>query len=591
VPNKVAISLMIRTTALLLLFLSCARQIAPSGGPDDKTPPNVRYTVPSIGTVRYPAKGAITFNFSEWVDKKSAEKCLSVFPLPSRGIKVKVSGKSITVQPVQAFAESTTYHIEIGTSLLDLHGNSIGTPYHFFFSTGSSIDSGKVYGCVFSADGAPIQTKVALFAAHGGVFPDSAYFSLPSYLVQADSSGIFTLDHIRKGAYELISFIDANNDNRLQPGMEQAFAPVEKNIIIDSAVGPEVLYPVASDTITNRIISITPVSNLVIMGTWARPPDTGAARLLSQWRLQSLDTAGARRRLKAYVPLPRTSRFLLTLSDTMSVAGYRLWYAAPLRVLHGKNSLLRDSIRFAGIRGSDTVRPAATGFFPQGPADLKPRLKLAWSKPVAFAKASWIMVDSLGDSVAITMDTAFAETTFCSVRRALKPGARYRLRLPDTLFSDISGNHPRDSTLGKYTVQTIAAENLCYSLSGGVQCSQKTDSLTWLFKPLNAVDCYVSKNNGGRFRFDSLPGGKGRIGRLVDFNGDGRPTPGGLVPWTKPEPYRLFPDTVEARARWDIEGIEIPACEPCEKKKIPAASPADAQQPAPKKSNPLQSIK
>ncbi|HEX7510104.1 MAG TPA: Ig-like domain-containing domain, partial [Chitinivibrionales bacterium] len=366
---------------LVLLFYSCARQVAPTGGPDDKTPPTVRYTAPLIATVRYPVKSAITFHFSEWVDKKTAEKCISVFPVPPKGFAIKVSGKSIEVRPVQAFAESTTYHIEVGTSLMDLHGNSIGTPFHFFFSTGPSIDSGKVFGCVVSADGAPIQTKIALFTRLSPVFADTAFFNLPNYLVQADSSGLFTFDHIRKGAYAIVAFIDANNDNRIQPGIEQAFAPVDKFITIDSTVGPIVLYPVASDTITNRIVSISPISNLVVMGTWARIPDSAASIAREQWRIQRVDTPAAKCRIKACVSLPNSSKFLLTLADTLRSAAYRLWYKVPVRLIRG-TALASDSIRFTGIRLADTVYPVATGFFPQGAAELKPHIKLVWSKPV-----------------------------------------------------------------------------------------------------------------------------------------------------------------------------------------------------------------
>lgn len=221
----------------VFLLLSCARQIAPSGGPDDKTPPSIRATTPAIGTVGFPLNGSVGFIFSEWIDPVSAEACVSIFPPPLQGVKIKAHGKTMSIKPVKTFSESTTYHIEFNMSLKDLHGNSVGAPYHYFFSTGKTIDSGKAFGCIVSSEKFQSQPKISLFAENIGKFPDSSYFNLPSYVVQTDSLGNFSFEHIRKGTYRVVGFIDANNDNKLQPGTEQAFASTERSISLDTVVG------------------------------------------------------------------------------------------------------------------------------------------------------------------------------------------------------------------------------------------------------------------------------------------------------------------------------------------------------------------
>ncbi len=75
---------------------------------------------------------------------------------------------------------------------------------------------------------------------------------------------------------------------------------------------------------------------------------------------------------------------------------------------------------------------------------------------------------------------------------------------------------------------------------------------------------------------------------FIDYNMDNKPTTGNLFPWVRPEPYHLFPDTIEARMRWDIEGIEVPACEECAKKKTAAAAPASETKQPPDKNIILQ---
>src|SRR5271157_2895759 len=99
--RQVTRSMIKKIIFLFVLFLSCARQIPPSGGPDDKTPPFVRFSIPPIGTVKYPVKAKITFIFSEWIDRKTAEKCITVFPPPSQGVKIHAFGRTIVIKPVE----------------------------------------------------------------------------------------------------------------------------------------------------------------------------------------------------------------------------------------------------------------------------------------------------------------------------------------------------------------------------------------------------------------------------------------------------------------------------------------------------------
>jgi hypothetical protein len=559
-----------KCVVVILLFFSCARQIAPAGGPDDKTPPTVLATAPQIGTVSHPVNGPVSFMFSEWIEDKNAEKCVSIFPPPQEGIKIKAHGKTMTIKPVKAFSESTTYHIELNTALNDLHGNSIGTPYHFFFSTGKTIDSGKAFGCIVSPERSASQPKISLFAENKGEFLDTCYFNLPSYVVQTDSFGNFSFEHIRKGAYRIIGFIDANSDNRLQPGVEQAFAAIDRSITLDSIVGPLSLFPLSADTMTNRIASLKPLTDRVLLGTWTRPSDNIPAEVVTKWRILRLDSARsptAPPAIQEYLPIASTVRFMIKLSDTMTMAPYLLSYSVARPLTRKDQAWSHDSIRFNGTHQTDTTKPIAQSFSPSVAADLKPRFKLIWSKPVIPAMSAWIMIDSLKDTVKLTIAKELSDSTIFKVQRALKPDRRYRLQMPETLFTDITGNHPLDTAFGKYSVRTVSAENMCNSLTGGASCLSKNAQRKWLFLPLGASVGYVSQDSCGAFRFDSLPAVKGRIASFIDFNEDNTPTPGALFPWRKPEPYRLYPDTIEARARWDIEGIEIQACKDCSQKK------------------------
>ena len=156
------------------------RQVGPGGGPDDITPPQVKATQPPIGSAGVKIHDKIVLTFSEWLDKKTAQAAITIFPEPHQGIRVGASGHTITITPVTAFSDSTTYHIEIGKSLKDLHNNSVIIPYQYYFSTGTTVDSGAVFGCIAVPPGSPVtQLKAALFAVEQSELSDSAYHTTP----------------------------------------------------------------------------------------------------------------------------------------------------------------------------------------------------------------------------------------------------------------------------------------------------------------------------------------------------------------------------------------------------------------------------
>ena len=562
---------------LLALLFACAHQIPPGGGPDDKTPPKVYYSIPMRGAVNVSATTAITLGFSEWIQELNPEKFVTVFPPPAGGFKVTVSGKKLVVKPKRPLADSTTYHLSLNTALTDLHGNSIGTPYELFFSTGPTIDSGRIFGCVISSEGKLSQPKVALFPSAAADSSDTVFFGLPSYLTQTDSSGLFSFDNIHRGSYDCIAFADDDNNNRLGPGREAAFAPQRRRIVLEKVFGPVSLYPVICDTTSLRLSTVKPVSGACIYGEW-----TGASALVApawdtSWHIETVEKKRVVT-VAAYVPVVNSRRFYLKLSDTLGRAAFKLFTIVKSPLARPGASVKGDTIRFNGIIATDTVPPVLKSAEPtQGPsADLKPVVRLVWSKPVVANVRKWSLVDSLGDSVGVTVAAGFSDTTLFSLAKSLVPDTKYTMKFPDSVFSDISGNVPKDTAGIRLSFRTISDRDLCYSLSGGMPCFKGgSDSVAaglrkWVYLEVGSAKRYLSPDVNGSFRFDSIPAGHGTMELFTDLNRDGLLTKGSLSPWLAPEPFRTFPDTVEARKMWDIEGVTLSGeCVECAKKTAP----------------------
>jgi hypothetical protein len=174
----------------------------------------------------------------------------------------------------------------------------------------------------------------------------------------------------------------------------------------------------------------------------------------------------------------------------------------------------------------------------------------------------------LTDSFAVAADTAWTDTVIFALQRRLAPGAAYRLRLPLSAFEDFAGNSPQplDSTDSvDVSFRTIAGNELCMSMAGSAACSTfaKGEKRRWIFSSFGGERGHTCDDSAGAFRFDSLPAAKGRMTLFADRNGDGSLSPGSLYPWRPPEPFVLFADTVEARARWDVSGIGLQGCDAC----------------------------
>jgi|WetSurMetagenome_2_1015567.scaffolds.fasta_scaffold00150_37 hypothetical protein len=559
------------------LFVFCAHQIPPTGGPDDKTPPKVLGASPVLGARLVPVKSAIVFKFSKWISTQNADRSVSVFPTVIGGVRVSVSGRKLTVRPKRAFADSTTYHVIFNTSLSDLHGNSIGTPYQYYFSTGATIDSGRVFGCVVAGEGKVVQPRVALFSRPDAKSSDTVYFGLPGYLTQTDSAGVFSLDNIHRGTYEILAFLDDNGNNRIDPGREQVYAPVKKHFTLDRVAGPLVLFGVSCDTTSRHISSLRPLSATCVGGEWAGGSGMPDSAYAGAWRVECTESKRTVS-IKQYLPVFHTQRFVLLLSDTLGLAPYRLVYPKQPPLLYGKDTVIADTILFNGLASEDTAAPVFKGFGPQSGAEPRQVMRMFWSKPVTCRTSAWRCEDTTGAAIDLEVSGRFCDTTFLYVKRNLAPGMTYAVSMPDSLFADAAGNSPKDTAGIAVKFRTLGEQDLCLSLSGGASCLRPDSLRTWQFLLLGRQTGSLTGDRSGTFRFDTIPAGKGKISFFLDANRDGKPTPGSLVPWVAPEEYRLFPDTIEARARWDVEGVPVPAaCELCAPRIKPRPASAEEE--------------
>jgi hypothetical protein len=449
------------------LAASCANQAPPSGGPEDKTPPAVAARFPENGQLNVDTRASVEIKFSEWINRASAAGAVSVYPAVPQGVAVTVKKNRLTVTPKAPLSSNTTYHVSISAALQDLHGNAISAPVNTVFSTGATLDSGRVEGAIVALKQKTAGHKVMLFRVGDSAWTDGRYFSLPDYAAQSDSAGTFSFSHIREGRYRFVAFTDQYRTGKLRVG-DSCFTSLETTVNVTKLPQTIRLYPAESDTsAVKKNVSADSVG-----------VDTSGNKLPA-------DTAG--------IAAPSQNKTTADTAATDTVDTFQKKSAADT----SKNRLMADTVNT----------------FPQ--------------KSV---------VDTLG-----IIDTS-------KNKRAV-----------DTSVIDTVNTSPKKRAAEK--PKKLPADSICIRLSGGASCLPPDEKRKWVYRPNRRDTVFTVADSAGTFAFDSIPASKGTLLWFIDANGDNQITPGRLSPWRSPERFFALPDTVEAKARWFIEGLEVRACE------------------------------
>jgi uncharacterized protein (DUF2141 family) len=206
------------------IVFSCANSsIAPTGGPKDTISPVLIKMEPPQRTKSFKGKNLI-FTFNEYVQIKDQSKNFVISPpLPSKRPVLKIKGKSIVVS-FPSLADSVTYYIDFGASVVDVNEGNPASYLNFIFSTGEILDTMIYAGHVvdaFSLD--PVNT------AHIFLYEDSndsiVFRQNPSALSITNKEGVFIVKGLKNRTYKMVVVADKNSNMRYDAGIESIAFP------------------------------------------------------------------------------------------------------------------------------------------------------------------------------------------------------------------------------------------------------------------------------------------------------------------------------------------------------------------------------
>lgn len=223
-------------------LLSCATQVAPSGGPEDKLPPRVAGVYPAPNTTNHPNELMIKLEFDEWINASIPRSAVSISPPIDKKLRFEVSGKSLVLSSRAVLDTGTTYTVTFAGGIKDLHGNALAKPFHVVFSTGAIIDSLTLSGRVlvnqamarkkeFPSIGLFLMGEERNSKHYLDKYRDTTTKEIskepmllkepPLYVTRADSAGHFTLTGLKAGHYRVVAFMDGNGNQKIELSTEQ----------------------------------------------------------------------------------------------------------------------------------------------------------------------------------------------------------------------------------------------------------------------------------------------------------------------------------------------------------------------------------
>jgi len=520
-----------------LLLAGCAQPVAPSGGPQDTTPPALEAAEPAAGAVNVRAD-RLVLTFSEGVDEAAARRAFSIAPGWATPPEVLVRGRRVEVRFPDSLRAHTTYVVTFDTNLRDLRGVALRKPITLAFATGPELDAGRIAGRVLDPrDGRP-ATGLDVFAyrldADSAALPDPTD-AAPDYRTQTDPQGAFSLDYLRPGPFFVVAVADANRNRRADAG--EVFAAPPRPVIHaaepDSARAPEPLrlFQTSLDTIPPRPIRVRTLSARRLAVRFDEP-----VRLRERddvWTLTD-STSGQPAAVRLAYPDADPQQLVL-VTDSLPARPHRLALDRPGAVVDSAGNAARPApLVFTPSAEPDTLRTRFAGFLPDG------------SQPTVRADSAGVRFNAPPDSamlarVAVT-DTLGGALPWPLVTR---DGLTYRVFSEDATPFRLIVRSP-DSTYVR-TVEPISPDER--GELAGVVLSEAGPILVEVVT--GQTRRRVAADSSGAFVVRGLPEGEARLRAWIDANGNGRWDGGRLAPYAPPEPLVFLDAPQRIRPRWE----------------------------------------
>jgi hypothetical protein len=570
----------------MVVLSSCASEVPPQGGPEDKTPPKILRVSPDSGTTKF--RGSkIRLQFDKYMTTSSLKPALFFSPSID-DYEIEWNGKEADIIIYDTLKADRTYSYTLTQALTDLRGNKLKASYSFAFSTGNTIDSGSFGGKVYGFDNRTAKANLIIAYLHpenDSVFVDTLNpaRAKPDYIAQTDDNGDFKFQYLKAGKYRIFAVVDKNQNTRYDAG-ESFGVPLSEVRTGDKAI-------------LMRLTSAPDTSRMELQSASAKTQNEVGLRFDRNLFLDSLKIdcfsifdSTAKRDLKVYDFFINTEAgrdIVYLITENLNKKNLYRINATNLTDQYGNHA---DTL-FAVFNGTDQIDTTKL-IFKSALSDSSKNIlekvdETAEGRllPIEFSRGisrgSLDSALSLGRQTSAGVQVLPSKIIFRDSKRLfIKPingfelGAWYRLTVNYRLLRDAFGKAPAQDTLIRIHFQ-IAEKDLFGELEGTVYA----DTATAILISVEAIGeqrfykVLVRKkaaDSAAAFRFESLPEGKyflsAFVPKMIRDSVLGQDSTlsqyrlwdaGKLKPYRAAERFTLSFDSLRVRKRWTTDGAKL----------------------------------
>ncbi|MCS7073138.1 MAG: Ig-like domain-containing protein [Bacteroidia bacterium] len=527
----------------IVFLFSCATVKSPSGGPDDKTGPQLLSSSPEPNATRFTGK-TLRFQFDEFLATADYSKEVFISPPPEQTPEIFVIGKSLFIRFRQDLQPNTTYVVTIASGIKDANAqNPLTKPFQFAFSTGAKLDTLSISGQVTnSSNSLPESGMLVLLYDADSIQNNEFLNKKPRYAALTDSGGYFRLQNLKPGSYRMLGVKDQNQDYRYSLLSERIAVPVDlqnyqfvdKTINVSDSSSLDANYTLLAFTEDHQPPVLTKyewLTNQAIQLTFSEPV---ISLLVDSVRYQSRIFEDPK---QLTIPVSvKTSLLLTAIQDTAgNLTDTLLAISKPLKPLADKFDCKQiDEKKW--ISPYSKFMSQRTFVFQTNHVFSQEQLNMIQ------------LIDSTGKQFTPILEFE-PWRLIVTMPSRLDTSKGYQLLIPKEAVLPLS----LDSNFSvSFTKEQLNLENFS-SIAGKVETDWKSVVLFITHLELKQTWKIIGKE----FQLKNIPPGEYKVQVLEDRDRNFIWTTGNYAKRTLPERTIILPDVIKVRPGWEIEDLML----------------------------------
>lgn len=520
----------------VILLAKCAQQVAPTGGKKDIIPPNLISSDPPNRTTNF--KGSkISLFFDEYVVIDNITQKLIITPEADNPYNYKSKGLSVELTFKKKFVDSTTYTLNFGDAIKDYAEKNPAKNLKLVFSTGGTLDSGRVYGTIKD-----LRSNKPVFDALVGLYNDTDTLNIakqkPTYFSRTDSSGRFSIENTQIKSYKLIA-LDDKNRNLLYNTKDERIGFLDKAVNAGSDSANYALSLFLSDNTPFRVQRTVPkVNNYTVI--FNKGIEKVHVNFMNKDTLPYIFENGQQLKFFNVQPHPDTTLIRLTAMDSLGVSAEDTLKITFLQQ-RGKE---RQRDPFGMTSSIQQNKPLARNF----------TYELTWTKPVAHLdeKSIQMISDSVTKEPLSSLTSSWNQYhNQLKITGKSAVGDSIIWEFPKGSVISVEGD-----TLAKSTIKHPVMKDEEYGILTG-SIINATTGIDYIIELLDEQYKVIQSTIGSSYIFKYIPQGNYYLRVITDTNKNKRWDTGAITGNRQPENITYYPQKILIKANFEINDTNI----------------------------------